>query len=89
MNENRKANRRGVLESATIEFDRGAHSCLVRNLSERGAALDVPYALAIPHAFELLLGTEVRRQCRVIWRKENQLGVSFGNASEADKTVTP
>ena len=64
-----------------IEFDRGACSCAVRNLSEAGAALDVPYALAIPNEFTLVMETDqVSRHCRVIWRKENRLGVAFGQA---------
>jgi hypothetical protein len=58
MDENRRAIRRRVLKSATIEFDRGAYSCAVRNLSEAGAALDVPYALAIPHEFTLITETD-------------------------------
>jgi hypothetical protein len=78
MDENRKASRRRVLKSATIEFDRGAYSCAVRNLSDAGAALDVPFALAIPHEFKLILDTnQESRHCRVIWRKENRLGVAF------------
>ena len=78
MDENRRASRRRVLKSATIEFDRGAHSCAVRNLSEAGATLDVPYALAIPHEFTLTLETDqVRRHCRVVWRKDQRLGVTF------------
>jgi hypothetical protein len=79
MDENRRASRRQVLTSATIEFHRGAYSCAVRNLSKGGAAIDVPYALAIPHEFTLIMGTDqVSRHCRVIWRKENRLGVAFG-----------
>jgi hypothetical protein len=79
MDENRKASRRRVLKSATIEFDRGAYSCAVRNLSEAGAALDVPYAVSIPHEFKLIMECDrVSRRCRVIWRKENRLGVAFG-----------
>jgi len=39
MDENRMAYRYQVLKSATIEFDRGAYSCSVRNLSDAGAAL--------------------------------------------------
>ena len=78
MDENRRATRRRVLKSATIEFDQGAYSFAVRNLSETGAALDVPYALAIPHEFTLTMDTDqVNRHCRVIWRKENRLGVAF------------
>jgi hypothetical protein len=81
MDENRRASRRRVFKSATIEFDRGAHSCAVRNLSEAGAALDIPYAVAIPHEFRLVIETDqASRHCRVIWRKENRLGVAFVQA---------
>src|ERR1700688_5017153 len=63
----RRAVPRRVLTSGTIEFDRGAYSCAVRNLSEAGAALDVPYAVAIPHEFTLTMDTDqVNRHCRVI-----------------------
>jgi hypothetical protein len=83
MDENRRAFRRRVLKSATIEFDGGAHSCAVRNLSTTGAALDVPYALAIPHEFTLVMGTGgMNRRCRVIWRKENRLGIAFDEAND-------
>lgn len=82
MTEARRVNRRRVLKSGTIEFDRGAFSCTIRNLSADGAALDVPYALAIPHEFNLLMDTDqVRRHCRVIWRKDNRLGVVFEEAN--------
>ncbi|SIO62785.1 PilZ domain-containing protein [Bradyrhizobium erythrophlei] len=79
MDENRRAvRRRRVLKSATIEFDRGAYSCAVRNLSEAGAALDVPYARPIPHEFTLVMESDQARwHCRVIWRKEGRLGVAF------------
>jgi PilZ domain len=78
MDENRMAIRRRVLKSAMIEFDFGAYSCVVRNFSEAGAALDVPYALAIPHEFKLIMGSDqVSRDCRVIWRKDNRIGVAF------------
>jgi len=33
----------GFFKSGAIEFDRGAFSCTIRNLSEGGAALDVSY----------------------------------------------
>jgi hypothetical protein len=77
MDENRRAIRRRVFKGGTIEFDRAAFSCAVRNLSEAGAALDVPHALAIPHEFTLIMETDQSRHCRVIWRKENRLGVAF------------
>jgi PilZ domain len=67
-----------VLKSATIEFDRSAFSCAVRNVSKFGAALDVPTSFGIPHEFQLIIETnQVTRHCRVIWRKENRIGVTF------------
>ena len=79
MDENRRINRRRVLKSAIIEFDRSAYSCAVRNLSEVGAALDVPYAVTIPHEFKLTVQShQMSWHCRVIWRRENRLGVEFG-----------
>jgi hypothetical protein len=82
MDENRKVSRRRVLKSGTIEFDSGACSCAVRNLSEAGAALDVPFAAAIPHEFKLIMTTDqVSKRCFVIWRKENRLGVTFRQAA--------
>jgi hypothetical protein len=78
MAENRRAYRRRVLKSATIEFDRSAFSCAVRNVSEFGAALEVPSSFRIPHEFQLIIETDqVTRQCRVIWRRENRIGVTF------------
>jgi hypothetical protein len=82
MDENRKISRRRVLKSGTIEFDSGAYICTVRNLSEVGAALDVPFAAAIPHEFKLIMTTDqVSKRCFVIWRKENRLGVTFRQAA--------
>jgi hypothetical protein len=78
MDENRRPGRRRVLKSATIKFDRGAHNCAVRNLSEAGAALDVPFAINIPHEFTLILETDqVSLHCRVVWRKDHRVGVTF------------
>jgi PilZ domain len=78
MNENRRAVRRRVAMRGIIEFNLGAHSCAVRNLSEAGAALDLPYALGLPQEFMLIMEIDQRRRhCRVVWRKENRLGVAF------------
>ena len=82
MDERRKAARRRVLKSGTIEFATCVYSCAVRDLSDHGAALDLPDAIAMiamPLQFELVMETnQMRRHCHVIWRKENRLGVAFG-----------
>jgi len=50
----------------------------VQNLSETGAALDVPSSIGIPEHFTLMMierGDAVR--CRSVWRTERQIGVAF------------
>ncbi|MET0633046.1 MAG: PilZ domain-containing protein [Xanthobacteraceae bacterium] len=51
-------------------------TCIVRNLSETGACLEVH--TPVPQNFELVFdGNELRRSCRVVWRKESRIGVKF------------
>jgi hypothetical protein len=75
---NRAAARHRVLKAGTIEFRGGAIDCVVRNLSDTGAALEVASPLGIPQAFNLLIsGDRTTYQCEVRWRKENRIGVAF------------
>lgn len=76
MNEHRIAARHRVLKGASIQFGGGAIDCTIRNLSETGAALDVISPIGIPAQFTLVAdGTH--RACRVVWRKERRIGVTF------------
>lgn len=78
MNEHRIAPRKRVLKAGTIEFGGGAIDCTVRNLSETGAALSVESPVGIPSEFNLIVSTDqVNRTCRVVWRKENRIGIAF------------
>jgi hypothetical protein len=53
-------------------------ACSVTNISEKGATLGVTSLLGIPEAFELMIGTDPkRRQCKVIEKAPNRLGVVF------------
>jgi PilZ domain len=76
--EKRTQQRNRVLKAGMIEFPGGAFSCMVRNMSEQGAALDVPSHAGIPNEFSLLLPTEgLRFYCRSVWRNERRIGVTF------------
>ncbi len=76
--EKRHEQRSRVLKAGMIEFPGGAFSCMVRNLSKDGAALDVPSLTGIPNEFSLLLLIEGRRfSCRSVWRNERRIGVTF------------
>jgi hypothetical protein len=78
MDEHRTTPRNRVLKAATIEFGGGTISCMVRNMSEAGAALDVSSPVGIPDHFTLVLPTEGKRlTCHVAWRKEKRIGVAF------------
>jgi hypothetical protein len=75
---NRAALRQRVLKSGSIEFNGGAIDCLVRNISETGAALEVASPLAIPETFNLVIsGDPAGRPCQVAWRKDKRIGVAF------------
>jgi hypothetical protein len=55
-------------------------SCVIIDISETGAQLEVPAAAAdVPETFALLIGgrSDVQRRCRVVWRSLNKIGVQF------------
>jgi PilZ domain-containing protein len=55
-----------------------APSATVRNLSEKGAALEVASVVGIPTEFSLIIQADnINRRCRVVWRKLNRIGVAF------------
>jgi hypothetical protein len=66
------------LKAGTISFGGGAIDCTIRNISETGAALDVVTPLFIPDRFTLVVQTaQLKRPCRIVWRKERRMGVAF------------
>lgn len=76
--EHRTSPRHRVLKAGTIKFGGGVIDCTIRNLSERGAALEVASPVGIPDRFDLVIVAEhLRRSCRVIWRKQKRIGVAF------------
>jgi hypothetical protein len=79
MAEKRTAARHRVLKAAaTIEFGGGAIDCMVRNLSDVGAALEISSPIGIPEHFALVLAADgLRMPCHVVWRKEKRIGVAF------------
>jgi PilZ domain len=79
MDEGRRAPRHRVLKAGTITFGGGAGiSCTIRNLSDTGAALEVSSPIGIPAEFVLVVDADnSTRQCRVVWRKERRIGVTF------------
>jgi hypothetical protein len=79
MDDQRDATRQRVLKPAKIAFGRaGIIDCTLRNISDSGACLQVASPIGIPETFNLLLDAgKTSRPCRVLWRKEQQIGVEF------------
>jgi hypothetical protein len=74
----RTAPRRKVLKAGSIQFGGSAIDCTVRNVSETGAGLEVVTPLFIPDRFTLAVQSEqLRRPCRIVWRRERRMGVTF------------
>lgn len=66
-----------TLKGAKILWPTGsAVKCIVRNLSETGARIEVHSP--VPGTFDLVFDLDrSRRSCRVVWRKEPMMGVRF------------
>jgi hypothetical protein len=77
--ERRNEARRRALKKARIAFKGRSATidCTVRNLSDRGACLNVESYIGIPDTFDLVLDNAPVRSCRVTWRKATQIGVEF------------
>jgi len=67
---------------ATVVFDGGRSRmrCIIRNLSDSGAKLEVASVANIPRTFDLVVGKVRPQPCIVVWRAVKELGVQFGGA---------
>jgi PilZ domain len=79
MVETRIAPRYRVSKAATIKFVGGPPiNCVVRNLSNTGAAIEVPNQGMLPERFMLDMPDDrLRLACRIVWRAEYRIGVAF------------
>jgi hypothetical protein len=77
MDNKRKIVRQRVLKSGKIVFANGSFTvdCTIRNLSDKGARLQVPTSITIPDRFTFVDGDGTRRAARVVWRKADLIGI--------------
>jgi len=75
----RNAQRRTTLKRGHIVFNAGRSTidCMIRNLSSKGAKLQVASVVGIPDTFDLMLEAHGRQPCRVVWRTLKEIGVEF------------
>ncbi len=62
-----------------VEPGRPPHQCMLLNVSQGGAKIEIDEQLEPPAQFTLLLSVRGRspRSCRVVWRNGKSMGVEF------------
>jgi PilZ domain len=76
----RRARRKPLRYDARLAVGPGQfHDCILSDVSDTGARIEVQDAKDLPDRFLLLLSEngKARRFCRVAWRKTRHVGVAF------------
>ncbi|MEJ0012505.1 MAG: PilZ domain-containing protein [Bauldia sp.] len=76
----RRSPRMRTLKGAQIIVPAGSSvACIVRNISETGACLQLQTPVFLSHTFDLVFDDPdwSRRSCRVVWREALLMGVEF------------
>jgi hypothetical protein len=76
--EKRTAQRHRVLKGGKIAFDGNDVECTVRNLSSKGAALELASSVDLPPSFMLVIeADQFVRRCHPVWSSNKRIGVAF------------
>jgi hypothetical protein len=87
---NRAEVRKRCFMAATISFNKGLTTCecVIRNISEGGARIDVDSALSLPTFFHLYIPIQQRRlYAELKWRSESEAGIQFCNEGSSSEPV--
>ena len=77
MDEKLKHPRTEISEPGYVSAGGSVMSCMIRNISIEGAAIDVENPAFIPPHFRLVIAKDSSvRECRVVWIQKNRLGVN-------------
>jgi hypothetical protein len=78
MEERRQHPRTEIEEPAFVSARGSVMSCVVRNISPEGAAIDVENPAFVPSRFRLVMaGGATVRECSVAWIRNKRIGVVF------------
>ena len=78
MEERRQHPRRQVDEEAYIFGDGSSIRCSITNISEVGAAINLPTSCFVPDQFQLMIAKDrTVRSCRIVWTAQNRMGTQF------------
>jgi PilZ domain len=78
--ERRGGQRHRVLKGGTLNFNKGYSSleCVVRDLSETGARIQMGETFGVPSRFTMLISGETERvEASLRWRNSRNIGLSF------------
>jgi PilZ domain-containing protein len=78
MEEKRKHPRTEINQPAYVSSGGSVMSCVVRNISAEGAAIDVENSAFVPPRFRLVMANDSSvHQCRIAWIQKNRIGLTF------------
>ena len=78
MEERRLYPRTEIDEPAYVSAGGSVMSCVVRNISAEGAAIDIENPEFVPAHFRLVMTKDSSvRECRIAWIQRKRIGVSF------------
>jgi hypothetical protein len=78
MEEKRKHPRTEINEPAYVSSGGAVMSCVVRNISLEGAAIDVENTAFVPPRFRLVMAKDSSvRECQIAWIQKGRIGLSF------------
>jgi hypothetical protein len=78
MDERRKHQRTEINEPAFVSAGGSVMSCVVRNISAEGAAIDVDNPAFVPARFRLVMANGATvHDCNVAWIQKNRIGLTF------------
>jgi len=78
MEEKRRFQRTEIDEPAWVSSQGSVMSCMIRNISPEGAAIDVENPAFVPAQFRLVMAKDSSiRECKVIWIRQKRIGLAF------------
>jgi hypothetical protein len=86
MEERRKYPRTEINEPAYVSSGGSVMTCVVRNISPEGAAIDVENPAFVPARFRLVMAKDSSvHECAVAWIQKNRIGLTFVAAPKPER----
>jgi len=78
MDERRKHTRTEINEPGYVSSGGSVMTCVVRNISPEGAAIEVENPAFVPASFRLVIAKDgTVHDCAVAWIRQNRIGLTF------------